>query len=344
LAESERTIRDELERAESRLKDLERESAEFRARIKALREQLASPLPRTPYQIAPPARTAVREMAPADKVSLFCQLFRGRDDMFARLWVNQRKQTKGYAPACANEWVRRVCEKPRVKCGECPNQAFLKLDAQAILGHLRGRHVIGVYPLLPDETCWFLAVDFDGEAWNEDVAAFRAACESVGIPPAVERSRSGNGAHCWFFFAAPVAAATARKLGSFVITEAMAHRHQLSMASHDRLFPKQDTMPRGGFGNSIALPLQHEAGQKGYTLFLDEQGKPHNNQWAYLSSVPRIELGVADRLVAEASRRGQILGVRGVGWPEDEEEFTPWTRPPPRPWGPASGSPSATAA
>jgi len=334
LAGSQRTIRDELERAEARLKDLERESAEVRARIKALHEQLASPPPRTFYQIAPPARTAVREMAPADKVALFCQLFRGRDDVFARLWVNQKKQAKGYAPACANEWVRGVCEKPRVKCGECPNQAFLKFDDQALLGHLRGRHVIGVYPLLPDERCWFLAVDFDGEAWQEDVAAFRTACESVGIPPAVERSRSGNGAHCWFFFAAPVAAATARKLGSYLITEAMTRRHQLSMASYDRLFPNQDTMPRGGFGNLIALPLQHEAGQKGNTLFLDQEGKPYADQWAYLSSVPRIEVAAADTLVAEASRRGQILGVRGVGWPGDEEESTPWTRPPsgrPRP-------------
>jgi hypothetical protein len=210
----------------------------------------------------------------------------------------------------------------------------LKFDDQAVLGHLQGRHVIGVYPLLPDETCWFLAVDFDGEAWQEDAEAFRAACESVGIPPAVERSRSGNGAHCWFFFAAPVPAATARRLGSLLITETMARRHQLSMASYDRLFPNQDTMPRGGFGNLIALPLQHEAGQKGHTLFVDGEGKPYGDQWAYLASVRRLDVAAVERLVAEASRRGQILGVRGVGWPGDEEEFTPWTRPPsgrPRP-------------
>jgi hypothetical protein len=119
------------------------------------------------------------------------QLFRGREDVFARLWTNPRKQTTGYAPACANEWVRGLCDKPRVKCGDCPNQAFLKFDEQAVLGHLQCRHIIGAYQLLPDETCRFLAVDFDGEAWRDDVTAVSGACESVGMPPAVECSRSG---------------------------------------------------------------------------------------------------------------------------------------------------------
>jgi hypothetical protein len=220
-----KTLQDELAQAEARLKDLERESAETRARIKALRSELPPPPANRTYQIAPSPHAAVREMTSADKLGLFRQLFRGREDVFARLWVNPKKKTKGYAPACANEWVRGVCQKPRVKCGECPNQAFLKLDEPVILGHLHGRHVVGVYPLLPDETCWFLAADFDGDTWREDVAAFIAVSESVGVQVAVERSRSGNGAHCRFFFAAPVAASTARRLGSLLITEAMAHRH-----------------------------------------------------------------------------------------------------------------------
>ena len=329
MAESERrALQDELARAEARLRDLERESAETRARIEALRAQLARQPPPSPYQVAAPRSAAVRQVSPSDKLALFRQLFRGREDVFARLWVNPKKQTKGYAPACANEWVRGVCEKPRVKCGECPYQAFLRIDAEVILGHLQGRHVAGVYPLLSDETCWFLAVDFDGEAWREDVSAFIAACESVGVPPAVERSRSGNGAHCWFFFAAPIAATTARKLGSFLITETMARRHQLSMASYDRLFPNQDTMPRRGFGNLIALPLQHEAAKKGNSLFVDKEWNVYTDQWTYLASVRRLEAATVESLVAEASRRGQILGVRGVGWPGDEGESTPWTRSP----------------
>ena len=137
--------------------------------------------------------------------------------------------------------MRGVCEKPRVKCSECPNQAFVPMSDQAVLDHLQGRHVIGVYPLREDDTCWFLAADFDEESWVDDVAAFVETARTVGLPAGVERSRSGNGAHVWFFFAAPVPAATARRMGCYLITETMSRRHQLAMASYDRLFPNQDT-------------------------------------------------------------------------------------------------------
>jgi hypothetical protein len=165
-------------------------------------------------------------MTAADKVALFRSLFRGRDDLFARLWINPRSGSKGYAPACGNEWVRGVCEKPRVRCGECPNQAFLPITDRVVLDHLQGHHVIGVYPLLSEETCWFLAVDFDKHCWLEDVAAFAETCRGFGLPVAVERSRSGNGAHAWFFFAAPVSASIARKMGCFLVTEGTSRRHR----------------------------------------------------------------------------------------------------------------------
>jgi hypothetical protein len=106
-----------------------------------------------------------------------------------------------------------------VRCGECPNHAFLPVEDQVILDHLQGRHVVGVYPLLTDETCWFRAADFDKTSWADDVAAFVETCRLAGLPAAVERSRSGNGAHVWFFFSAPVAASTARKMGCYLITE-----------------------------------------------------------------------------------------------------------------------------
>ena len=146
-----------------------------------------------------------------------------------------------------------ICEKPRVKCGECPNQAFLPVTADTILDHLQGRHVIGAYPMLTNETCWFLAADFDKSFWRDDVLAFTETCRRIGLSYAIERSRSGNGAHVWFFFSEPIAAATARKLGSYLITETMARRHQLSMASYDRLFPNQDTLPHGGFGKQSPI-------------------------------------------------------------------------------------------
>ena len=192
-----------------------------------------------------------------------------------------REQENRQTRICAGvhqQFVPGVCELPRIKCGDCPNQAFLPFNDQAILDHLQGRHVMGVYPLLSDETCWFLAVDFDKAAWQEDVTSFAETCRSVGVPVAVERSRSGNGAHAWFFFAAPLPASIARKMGCYLITETMARRHQISMGSYDRLFPNQDTMPRGGFGNLIALPLQQDVRKLGNTVFLDVNLEPFSDQ------------------------------------------------------------------
>jgi hypothetical protein len=319
---------DELDRAEAALAELERKTREARTRVQALRvRRMAVHESPPPYAAPPPPSTAQGSLTP-DRIRLFRQLFRGREDVFARLWTNPKKQTTGYAPACANEWIRGVCEKPRVKCGECPNQAFLAVADAAIRKHLQGQHVLGVYPLLLDETCWFLAVDFDGTGWRDDVAAFVEACTRVGCPPAVERSRSGNGAHAWFFFAVPVAASLARNFGSLLLTETMGRRHQLSMRSYDRLFPNQDTLPRGGFGDLIALPLQHAAAQNGNTLFVDRTWTPYPDQWAILASLPRLDPARVESLVKEAARRGQILGVRSAGLDDEADAATPWIRPP----------------
>ena len=206
-----------------------------------------------------------------EKVALFRSLFRGRDDVYPEFWTNPRKDTRGYAPACANNWRRGICEKPRVRCSACQHRAFLPVSDQVILDHLQGRHVIGVYPLLRDERCHLLAVDFDKEGWKEDVVEFAATCQATGIPVALERSRSGHGAHAWFFFEGSVPAILARRLGCYLLTETMARRPALSLASYDRLFPNQDAMPKGGFGNLIALPLQREPRQHGNTVFLDER-------------------------------------------------------------------------
>ncbi len=317
------SLQAEIAREESLLAGLEVERKRIQARLESLRSTRTSAEPETPVPTGAPAPTTVE-----GKVALFRSLFRGRSDVYPRLWVNRRTGKKGYAPACSNEWVEGICAKPRVKCGECPNQAFLPVTDRVLFDHLRGRHVVGVYPLLEDETCWFLAVDFDGEAWLEDTAAYAETCGKIGVPIAVERSRSGNGAHAWSFFTAPVAASAARKMGCFLLTETMARRHLLAMRSYDRLFPNQDTMPRGGFGNLIALPLQHAPRQQGNTVFLDGQLVPHADQWAYLASIRRIEPSTLDRVVRDATRRGQVIGVR-IGETDDEEgSAEPWTRPP----------------
>ena len=260
----------------------------------------------------------------SEKIALFRSLFRGREDVFPLLWTNRRTGRQGYAPACDNEWVRGVCEKPQVRCGECPNQAFLPVTDRAIRDHLQGRHVAGVYPLLADDTCWFLAVDFDKGDWKGDISAFRDAAGAEGLPVAIERSRSGRGAHAWFFFDSSVPASTARALGCFLITRAMSMRHGIGMDSYDRLFPNQDTLPRGGFGNLIALPLQQEARAHGNSVFVDERFRVFPDQWAYLAAVQRLSSAAVERVAAQARREGQVLGIRPHGIYEVEDQAEPW--------------------
>jgi superfamily II DNA or RNA helicase/very-short-patch-repair endonuclease len=272
--------------------------------------------------------------SPLAKITLFRSLFRGRDDIYPRRFESRKTGRSGYAPACANEWVRGVCEKPRIKCAECPNRRFLPVTNDVIRWHLSGcdpegqPFVAGVYPLLQDETCFFLAVDFDKAGWRDDAAAFLETCRHLNLPAALERSRSGRGAHVWFFFEESIPAALARRLGSYVLTETMERRPDIGLDSYDRLFPNQDTMPQGGFGNLIALPLQRAARKQDNTLFLDSAFVPWADQWAFLATVRKIERPLVEQIVEDAERRGRILGVRLP--PQDDGETEPWTAPPSR--------------
>ena len=316
--------KDELRAIELRRAVAERELRRLEAEL----ETFDAPPPETPDEF-PGSGDSIPATA-AGKVALFRAVFRGREDVFPVLWTNLRTGRTGYAPACGNEWIRGVCEKPRVRCGECPNQAFLPVRDRVMLDHLRGRHVAGVYPMLPDETCRFLAVDFDKGGWRRGVAAFRGACAAAGLPVAVERSCSGHGAHAWFFFDAPVSAAAVRRMGCHLITRAMSRRHGLGMSSYDRLFPNQDTMPRGGFGNLIALPLQREPRAGGNTVFVDDGFRPFPDQWAYLAGVRRIPASTVERIAAKALRDGQVLGVRSSGMEGEDGTAEPWLLAPSR--------------
>jgi superfamily II DNA or RNA helicase len=316
---------------EARLHRLEVEHAESRARLDSLRADLAERDARreTPVRLKIAAPSPAGPHTPADKVSLFRRLFRGRPDVYPTRFVSKKTGKAGYAPACSNKFVPGVCELPKVKCGDCTKQAFRAFDDDAVFAHLRGQHVMGVYAMLDDETCWFLAVDFDKSTWTEDARAFVETARRLGLPAVVERSRSGNGAHVWFFFSAPVAASTARKMGCHLITETMARHHELSMDSYDRLFPSQDTMPRGGFGNLIALPLQHGPRQEGNSVFLDDEfvAIPDDQQWAFLASVELIDPMTVERIASEATRTDSVVGVR-LADATDEDDATPWTRMP----------------
>jgi superfamily II DNA or RNA helicase len=173
------------------------------------------------------------------------------------------------------------------------------------------------------DACWLLAIDLDGSSWRRDVAALREVCRELAVTPAVERSRSGGGAHVWFFFSKPVPAALARRFGLMILTEAMSRCSTLGLNSYDRMFPNQDTLPRGGFGNLIALPLQHGPRQLGNSLFVDDRFKPHRDQWSFLEGLPRLDPGYLENLLAEASADDRVLGVAG----EMVDGRAPW-RPP----------------
>ena len=272
---------------------------------------------------------------PAAKIALFRSLFRGREDVYPRRFESRKTGRAGYQPACANEWAYGLCDKPRVKCGECANRCFLPVTDEVIRWHLSGcddhgrDFVMGVYPMLQDETCYFLAVDFDRDAWQEDMGAFLETCRRLALPAALERSRSGKGGHVWLFFEEALPARLARDLGSCLLTETMESRPDLGLASYDRLFPNQDTLPKGGFGNLIALPLQKNLRARGNTVFLDEQFQPYPDQWAFLASVRKICRALTEAVVREADSRGRIIGVRPVLTMDDDDD-TPWMAPPSR--------------
>ena len=191
-----------------------------------------------------------------------------------------------------------------------------------------GEQTVGLYPLLPDETCWLLAVDFDKKTWQHDATAFLATCRENDVPALLERSRSGNGGHVWIFFERALPATTARKLGCVLLTRTMESRHQIGLDSYDRFFPNQDTMPKGGFGNLIALPLQKLPRANGNSVFVDEEFRPYPDQWEHLASVKRMPAEAVEAVVLEAQRRGDLLGVRvSMG---ESEVVDPWMLPPSR--------------
>lgn len=277
------------------------------------------------------AESAVVEAPPpaqfttSDKIALFRRLFRGRSDVFPLRWESVRGKS-GYSPACGNEWKPGICRKPKIKCVDCTQRLLLPVTDQVIYDHLAGKQTIGVYPLLTDDSCNFLAADFDEADWREDGQSFMQSCHELQIPAALEISRSGNGMHVWLFFSEPVPAREARRLGAALISHTCNRTRQLSLASYDRLFPNQDTLPKGGFGNLIALPLQKQPREQGRSVFVDARFEPCPDQWVFLASIrPLSRVELEDAILRASGGRHPL----DVAFAVDEEESKPWQRPTP---------------
>lgn len=244
-----------------------------------------------------------------EKINLFMSLFKGRTDVYAKRWQSKEGKS-GYSPVCLNEWKKGICHKPTFKCSNCANKLYDTLTYNSIDNHLRGKEILGIYPLLLEDDCYFLAIDFDEEGWQKDITVLREICSMKNIPFAVERSRSGNGAHVWFFFEDKISASTARKFGSALLTYAMSERHEIKFSSYDRLFPNQDSLPKGGFGNLIALPLQYYSRKNKNSVFIDENFEPCKDQWQFLSNIKKLSEDNLEKYISELCTGNELGNLR----------------------------------
>ena len=308
----------ERQRLLERIKELEAENVELKRRL----GEDVTPVAQEP--------TAMHTLSLQEKVDLFRSLFKGREDVFARRWYSKASRKGGYQPVCQNEWNRQLCDKRKFKCAECPNRQFAALTDKDIYRHLEGkdtdgRDVIGLYVLNEDNTCNLLCTDFDDKncehGYQEDVVAFVDVCKSWGVPCSIERSRSGNGAHVWIFFEAPVLAVKARRLGNAILTEAMNRDGRISFKSYDRFFPNQDTLPEGGLGNLVALPLQGNARKNGNSVFVNEYYEPFRDQWEYLLNISKFSVFALEDILK------QTANILPLGDLSKTSESKPWEVP-----------------
>jgi superfamily II DNA or RNA helicase len=258
------------------------------------------------------------------KIKLFRSLFRGREDVYPARWESQKGKS-GYSPVCTNEWDRKFCKKPIIKCGDCDNKKYAAITDQTISDHLSGKITIGVYPMLQDENCFFLACDFDDKEarlnWQNDALAYLKTCKDMNIPAYLERSRSGKGGHIWIFFETKIPAFQARKLGFIILTKTMDNRYQIGLSSYDRFFPNQDTIPKGGLGNLIALPLQHRPRIDGDSVFINESAEPFPDQWDFLYRIIKISQSSINQIVSDNYRQAFSFGIQAH---IEDEELEPW--------------------
>lgn len=268
----------------------------------------------------------------ADKRELFKSVFRGRIDVYPTRWTTSDKSRSGYSPACANLWKKGLCNIKTVPCDVCPNKSYIPLTDERISKHLLGIGnykdnwgAIGLFPLLPDNTCHLLAVDFDKDNFRSDALAFYASCKALGVPASIELSQSGNGAHIWIFFDRAASAKQARRLGFAIISHACENNRQLDLKSYDRLFPNQDSMPAGGLGNLIGLPFQSDPKKRACSVFVNEKFQVYSDQWAYLYTITRMRVEDIREAIFNAVGDRDPLDIEfAVELDDDKPVDEPW--------------------
>lgn len=273
---------------------LEEENKRLKEELQKLRIKLATEIPESYCSdtnprleddlLELPNGLITQSSSSKEKIDLFLSLFKGRTDICAKRWKNK----PGYSPYCHNDFKLGICNKPKIKCTECKNSHFAPLDEKQMKNHLLGKHVLGLYPMTTNDTCFLLAMDFDESTWAEDIKVVIKVCKENNIPVYAERSRSGDGCHLWFFFEKEMKASLARKFGTIILNLAMQECGNIKFDSYDRLFPSQDFLQKEGFGSLIALPLQKEAREHGNSVFIDTNLNEIGDQWLYLSQVKRI--------------------------------------------------------
>ena len=292
------------------------------------------------------ARIILKENITEKDANKFFSMFWGRTDLYSQRTIKKSTDAVNYYPQCYKFW-KYGCPMYHRKikhCGKCETPAFKRLEKEQIISHLVGEKadatdVIGVYPLLPDDTCRFIVFDFDNhgegvqesensnvdEIWKEEVDALREICEINGIDALVERSRSGQGAHVWIFFQNKIDASFARKFGNALLRKGAETVNLKSFSYYDRMLPMQDHMPKGGFGNVIALPLQGQALKNGNSAFVDADRNAYPDQWEILLSKKKLSKEFIENKLQEWRLSSPLSNVDESEIKKDSDE-KPWER------------------